>query len=98
MMLARIAALALALPLAATALPASAQEGIGGCGAAVAGDWMGEDAARARAAKLGYDIREIEVEDGCYEISAVDRTGVRVEALMNPVSGAILRDEVEFDD
>lgn len=44
----------------------------------------------------GYEVREIEVDDGYYEVKAIDPDGQRVEIHVDPVSGKILK--VERDD
>ena len=38
----------------------------------------------------GYDIREIEIDDGAYEVSAT-KDGKRVKAYLHPATGEILR-------
>ena len=38
----------------------------------------------------GYTVREIELERGRYEVEMTDANGMRVEAYLNPVTGAAL--------
>ncbi len=38
----------------------------------------------------GYDIREIEIDDGVYEVSAV-KDGQRVKSYLHPATGEILK-------
>jgi hypothetical protein len=38
----------------------------------------------------GYVVREIDTERGAYEVEAIDANGMRVEAYVHPVTGAIL--------
>ncbi|WP_152047470.1 PepSY domain-containing protein [Aureimonas psammosilenae] len=38
---------------------------------------------------LGYTVREIEADDGCYEVSGTDRNGAKIELDLDPVSGEI---------
>lgn len=52
--------------------------------------WMSEDAAKAKAVALGYEVRRVKVEDGCYEIYAFDKNKAKVEIFMNPVSGELV--------
>ncbi|MGB5950173.1 MAG: PepSY domain-containing protein [Parvibaculum sp.] len=52
--------------------------------------WMSKDAAKAKATALGYEVRRVKVEDGCYEIYAFDSNKAKVEIFMNPVSGELV--------
>jgi hypothetical protein len=45
----------------------------------------------------GYDVRQVKVEDGAYEVYAVAKDGKRVEVLVHPATGEILNDEAEED-
>lgn len=38
----------------------------------------------------GYNIREIELERGRYDVEMIDDKGMRVEAYLDPVSGEVL--------
>ena len=49
--------------------------------------WIGIEAAAAKAASLGYSVRKIEVDDGCYEIKGTDKNGAKVEFNIDPVTG-----------
>jgi hypothetical protein len=40
---------------------------------------------------MGYEIREIEREDNCYEVEGVDANGARFEAYVHPETGEILQ-------
>lgn len=44
----------------------------------------------------GYEVREIEIDDGRYEVNAIDPDGRPVEIYVDPVAGKIL--QVERDD
>ncbi|MBO3761206.1 PepSY domain-containing protein [Ciceribacter sp. L1K23] len=48
--------------------------------------WMTEDAMKAKAVELGYDVRQVKVEDGCYEVYGI-KDGKKVEAIFNPETG-----------
>ena len=43
----------------------------------------------------GYDVRQVKVEKGGYEIYAIDKDGKRIEAHVHPVTGEILKQEVD---
>ena len=50
--------------------------------------------AAARAEALGYtNIREIEWDDGCWEVYARNSAGHRVEVYLHPVSGDVVKIE-----
>jgi len=49
--------------------------------------WMSEDAMKAKAKDLGLDVRKIKVENGCYEVYAIDAKGKKVEQIFNPETG-----------
>ena len=56
--------------------------------------WMTIDQAAAKARAHGYrDIREVERDDGCWEVYATDKNGYRVEVYMHPVTGRIVKIE-----
>lgn len=52
--------------------------------------WMSEEQVRTRAEALGVQVREIEIDDGCYEVEGRNRDGRRIEVLMHPETGAQL--------
>lgn len=81
----------LTLTLAMPAFASSDME----CGNADPATWMTEDAAKAKGAELGYDVANIKVEDGCYELYA-RKDGKKFEVFLNPVSGDVVR--VKSDD
>ncbi len=45
----------------------------------------------------GYDVRQVKVEKGGYEVYAVAKDGKRLEVLVHPATGEILGDEAEDD-
>jgi hypothetical protein len=49
-----------------------------------------EDAIAAVRAK-GYDIREVERDDGCYEVKATGKSGEKVELYLDPGTLEIVR-------
>jgi hypothetical protein len=77
---------ALLLTLGATA--ASAEE-MGSCTDASEASWLTEEAATAKAAELGYEVRDFKVEGSCYEIYAM-KNDERVQVVMNPATGEIV--------
>jgi hypothetical protein len=53
--------------------------------------WMPIEQVNARAQAMGYTVREIESDDGCWEVKGVDRNGARIEIKLDPVSGEPVR-------
>ena len=53
--------------------------------------WMSIGAIADQFTQMGYTVRGVEVDDGRYEIKAIDPNGMRVEAYVDPVSGEVLR-------
>lgn len=79
---------ALVLALSAAA-PALAEEDRG-CGAAPREQWLSEDAIKAKGAALGYEVRRVKREGGCYELYAIDKNGAKLELYLNPVTGEVV--------
>ncbi len=88
------------LALAAIALPALAAPAFADddalCGDAPRDQWLTLESVVAEVSAKGYLVDEAEVEDGCYEIEALDAAGVAFELMIDPVSGDVLR--IERDD
>lgn len=62
------------------------------CGAVPKAEWRPlEDAAAAIKAR-GYEVREAEVDKGCYEIKATGKDGDRIKFYLNPKSMDVVRD------
>jgi len=70
--------------------PAFASEGDESCGA-TSGEWMSQDAVKAKVSEKGYEVRRLKREDGCYEAYAITKDGARVELYINPVTGMIVK-------
>ncbi|MDR3517878.1 MAG: PepSY domain-containing protein [Azospirillaceae bacterium] len=77
-----------------TSLPARAENAVD-CGNAPRAQWLSTDAIKAKGIALGYDVRRVKVEKGCYELYAIDKAGARVELVLNPVTGAVAGTEGE---
>jgi hypothetical protein len=57
--------------------------------------WLSEDAMKAKATELGYKAEVFKVEGNCYEIYGYNKDGKQVEVYFNPVSGAVVEEEIE---
>jgi hypothetical protein len=75
------------------AAPAFAEGSEAACTSEPASKWIGEGAAKAAAAQTGLDVRDIKVENSCYEIYALDKEGKQVQVVMNPLTGKIVGNE-----
>ncbi|MCK2185172.1 PepSY domain-containing protein [Halomonas getboli] len=84
---------ALALGLLLTAASALASPT---CSEAPQSDWLPADEMRARITDMGYEIKTFQTTDGgCYEIYGWDDQKHRVEIYFDPVSGDIVKQEVD---
>lgn len=57
------------------------------CGNVAIADWMSEADLRNKIAPLGLEIREIDIDDGCYEVEARNKDGRKLEIKFHPQSG-----------
>ncbi|MBY0225164.1 MAG: PepSY domain-containing protein [Hyphomicrobium sp.] len=57
--------------------------------------WLSEEAMKAKVTELGYKAEVFKVEGNCYEIYGYNKDGNQVEVYFNPVSGAVVEEEVE---
>ncbi|MFC3124992.1 PepSY domain-containing protein [Pseudoroseomonas globiformis] len=55
--------------------------------------WMGIEQVISRAQQLGYTTEEVERDDGCWEVKARDRNGLRVKFKMHPTTGELVTRE-----
>jgi len=56
-------------------------------------DWKPREAVAALAARNGWAVRRIKIDDGCYEIDGTDSRGQRIEVTVHPLSLEILEME-----
>ncbi len=84
--------LAASTAMLALSTPAMASSDKAGC-MAVKGEWMSEDAIKAKATELGYEVRRVKKEDGCYEVYGITKDKSLVEIYMNPVTGEVVKIE-----
>ena len=75
--------------LAATTSPTLASSDDPVC-RVVSGQQMSIQEITAKASSLGYEVRAVERDDGCYEVEATDVNGLNVEFHMHPVTGEII--------
>tara|TARA_R110002020_G_scaffold34066_29_gene103892 strand:- start:56223 stop:56495 length:273 start_codon:yes stop_codon:yes gene_type:complete len=53
--------------------------------------WMSDTSITEKAKGMGYDVRSIKAENGCFEAYALDKTGKRVEVYFNPGTGDVVK-------
>jgi uncharacterized membrane protein YkoI len=58
-----------------------------------AAEWMPASEVARNLEGMGYTVREIEREDGRYEVEVTNPDGLRMEAYVDPRSGEILDEE-----
>lgn len=56
-----------------------------------AAEWKSTAEIKDGLVAAGYTVREIETDDGAYEVDVVDKDGVRAELHVHPATGEILR-------
>ena len=61
-------------------------------------DWKPREAVAAMAAELGWTVRRIKIDDGCYEIIGTDAEGRQMEATVNPATLEVMKIEADDDD
>jgi hypothetical protein len=59
-------------------------------------EWQPRDAVTELAARNGWDVRRIKIDDGCYEIYATDINGRPFEVKVSPDTLEVI--EVEYED
>lgn len=58
--------------------------------------WLTPAQMKARIAKMGYrTIKVFQVSGSCYEIYALTKDGKRAEVYFNPVTGAVVQNNVD---
>ncbi|MGF0538868.1 PepSY domain-containing protein [Agrobacterium sp. ES01] len=56
------------------------------CGDVPKEKWMTEDQMKEKATGMGFDVRQVKVENGCFEVYGI-KDGKKIEALFNPETG-----------
>ena len=74
----------------ALALPALASDDDARCPEIAADQWMSIAEVEGKLNAMGYQVREIERDDNCYEVEGTDANGASFEAYVNPETGAIV--------
>ena len=67
------------------AAPAGAT-GLATCDSGAESGWQSQDALKKQLTDIGWKIRRIKIDGGCYEVYAITDKGKRVEAYFHPVT------------
>lgn len=51
--------------------------------------WMSQEDLTAMYVERGYEVKNIKIDKGCYEIYGLDSNGGRIEIYVNPVTGEL---------
>lgn len=60
--------------------------------------WQPRENVAALAATLGWNVRRIKIDDGCFEVIGRDKDGHRIEVKLNPATLAVIEFEYEDED
>jgi len=83
----RLSAAAL-VAAAIVAMPAqvASATGLATCDSGSPDKWQPQEKLTAKLKKEGWDVRNVKVDGGCFEVYALDSKGERVEAYFHPVT------------
>jgi hypothetical protein len=81
----KAAALA-AAALAIASVQVAGATGLATCDSGPQDGWQSQEKLTATLKEKGWEIRNVKVDGGCYEVYAIDDKGERVEAYFHPVT------------
>lgn len=58
-------------------------------------NWLPAEDVKAKATEMGYKAEVFKISGNCYEIYGYNKDGKQVEVYFNPVSGAVVEEEIE---
>lgn len=82
---------ALIIAVAATAATTSAAQAADKCAYVPRERWIPIDQAIRKAESLGYDVRQVEPDDGCWEVEGFDKNGAKIKLYLDPASGEVVK-------
>lgn len=97
-MIKALAMIAAPLILAASTLAAptiAMADGDRICGNIPLEQWLSPGAIKDKATALGFTVRKVDIDDGCYEVDTTDKNGTKVELRLNPATGALVRQKLD---
>jgi hypothetical protein len=82
----RVSAVALVAALAVAPLTTAGATGLATCDSGSADTWQPREKLTTMLKGKGWQVRNVKVDGGCYEVYALDEKGERVEAYFHPVT------------
>lgn len=61
------------------------------CGNTPREQWLTEAIINTKVTALGYEVRKIKAEKGCYEVEGIDKNGAKVELYVHPATGEVVK-------
>ena len=56
-------------------------------------EWQPQDALQKKLQAEGWKIKNIKIDDGCYEVYATDASGARKETYFDPKTFAVMKED-----
>ena len=81
-----ISAAALVAALAVAPMTVASATGLATCDSGSPDTWQSQEKLTAALKEKGWDVRNVKIDGGCYEVYALDEKGERVEAYFHPVT------------
>lgn len=72
-------------------VPAAAAGAADICPAVPESNWLSRDAIAAKDRELGYQVRIVQEEHGCWEVKGLDAEGARVEVYFHPATAEVVK-------
>jgi hypothetical protein len=85
-MLCKFSAAMLVAAIVASPAQVANATGLATCDSGPPEKWQSQDKLAAMLKEKGWEIRNIKVDGGCYEVYAIDGKGERIEAYFHPVT------------
>lgn len=80
------AAALIAAAFACAPVHVASATGLATCDSGSPETWQSQDKLSAMLKEKGWEVRNVKIDGGCYEVYALDAKGERVEAYFHPVS------------
>lgn len=60
-------------------------------------EWQSRQTLKNRLEQLGWQIQRIRIDDGCYQVHAIDQLGRRVKATFTPATLSLIKLEIRAE-
>jgi len=81
----------LIIAVAATVSYGAAAQAADKCAYVPRDQWIPIDQAIRKAETLGYEVREVEQDDGCWEVEGFDKNGAKIKLYLDPANGEVVK-------